>query len=194
MWEEARRSDSASPAFIEKIFNAGRYEILSSCGEHPPNLQGVWAGSYRVPWSSDYTQNGNVQTAIAGLLPSGDFESLLSYFDYQEANLPHYRENSRRLYGCRGIHIPSRTSGSGYDIHFSTAYPMLFWTAGAAWSAHFYYDYWLYTGDDGFFKTRVFALHEGSSLILRRLPDRGCGRPLAVQSVLFARKYASSSE
>ncbi|HEY5465857.1 MAG TPA: glycoside hydrolase family 95 protein, partial [Clostridia bacterium] len=30
-----------------------------------------------------------------------------------------------------------------------------FWTAGAGWAAHFYYDYWLYTGDRGFFLERA---------------------------------------
>lgn len=164
LWTSAREKEAVPPAFLEKIFNAGRYEILSSCGEKPPNLQGVWAGSYRVPWSSDYTQNGNVQTAISGLLPSGDFESLLSYFDYHEANLEHYRENSRRLYGCRGIHIPSRTSSMGYDIHFSASYPMLFWTAGAAWAARFYYDYWLYTGNHDFFVSRALPFMKEAAL------------------------------
>lgn len=164
LYKDAREADAASSAFLEKIFNAGRYEILSSCGARPPNLQGVWAGSYRVPWCSDYTQNGNLQTAIAGLLPSGDFESMRSYFDFQEANLAHYRENSRKLYGCRGIHIPSRTSANGYDIHYSTSYPMLFWTAGAAWAAHFYFDYWLYTGDDNFFKKRALPFMKEAAL------------------------------
>lgn len=183
LWAAGRQSGSAPASFMEKIFNAGRYEILSSCGGLPPNLQGVWAGVYPVPWSSDYTQNGNVQTAISGLLPSGDFESLLSYFDYQEANLAHYRENSRRLFGCRGIHIPSRTSAGGYDIHFSTAYPMLFWTAGAAWAAHFYYDYWLYTGDDEFFRTRALPFMKEAALFYEDflIPDAD-GRWLFIPS------------
>ena len=140
---------------LETIFNAGRYEILSSCGEIPPNLQGVWTGTYEGGWSSDYTQNGNLQTAILGLLPSGDFESMMSYFDYNTSMLAKYRRNSQILYGCRGIHVPSRASDSGLDFHFDLTWPMIFWTAGGAWAAHFYYDYWLYTGDDTFFLDRA---------------------------------------
>lgn len=137
------------------IFNSGRYAILSSSGELPPNLQGVWTGTYDAGWSSDYTQNGNLQTAIMGLLPTGDFESLHSFFNYQEENMKDYRKNSRVLYGCSGIHIPSRTSDTGLDFHFDEEWPMLFWTAGAAWAAHFYYDYWLYTYDHDFLETRA---------------------------------------
>lgn len=164
LYQNARFAGKASPSYLQKIFDAGRYEILSSCGEYPPNLQGVWAGSYHVPWSSDYTQNGNLQTAIAGLLPCGDFEGMHSFFSYQEKMMPDYRENARRLYGCRGIHIPSRTSDSGCDIHFDEGWPMLFWTAGAGWTARFFYDYWLYTGDDGFFKEHALPFMEEAAL------------------------------
>lgn len=149
---------------LETMFYAGRYEILSSCGEFPPNLQGVWTGTYDTPWSSDYTQNGNLQTAILGLLPCGDFEGMESYFRYQEAMLEDYRTNSRILYGCRGIHIPSRTSDCGLDFHFDMTWPMVFWTAGAGWAAHFYYDYWLYTCDDAFFMSRALPFMKEAAL------------------------------
>ena len=149
---------------LETILHAGRYAILSSSGEMPPNLQGVWTGTYDGGWSSDYTQNGNLQTAILGLLPSGDFESMESYFKYQESLMEDYRKNSRILYGCRGIHIPSRTSDSGLDFHFDETWPMVFWTAGAAWCAHFYYDYWLYTGDDKFFRERALPFMREAAL------------------------------
>lgn len=149
---------------LEAIFHAGRYEILSSCGKLPPNLQGVWTGTYDTPWSSDYTQNGNLQTAIMGMLPCGDFEGMESYFNYQESLIKDYRENSRILYGCRGIHIPSRTSDCGIDFHFDMTWPMVFWTAGAAWVSHFYYDYWLYTGDDEFFRNRALPFMKEAAL------------------------------
>lgn len=149
---------------LETMFHAGRYEILSSSGELPPNLQGVWNGTYDTPWSSDYTQNGNLQTAILGLLPCGDFESLESLFGYEESLLPDYRTNSRVLYGCRGIHIPSRTSDRGIDFHFDITWPMVFWTAGAGWISHFYYDYWLYTCDDEFFRKRALPFMKEAAL------------------------------
>jgi alpha-L-fucosidase 2 len=47
-------------AWLEKQFDAGRYNIICSTGELPPNLQGVWGGTYVPGWASDYTHNGNV--------------------------------------------------------------------------------------------------------------------------------------
>lgn len=164
LWEACKRDGKASPAFLNKVFDAGRYEILSACGDTPPNLQGVWTGTFDVPWSSDYTNNGNVQTAVLGLLPSGMFTCMLSLFDYLESRMADYRYNAKHIYGCRGIHIPSRTSDRGIDFHFSDTWCMLFWVAGAAWMAHFYYDYWLFTRDDAFFVNRALPFMKEAAL------------------------------
>jgi len=145
-----------TPAIIEKLFDAARYNILCATGTNPPNLQGIWNGNWTPPWSSDFTQNGNLQVAISSFLCGNMPELLIAYFDYQDKMLPYYRDNARRLYGCRGIHIPSRTSTLGWDIHFSETWCMTFWTAGAGWAANFYYDYWLYTGDKNFLAKRAY--------------------------------------
>jgi alpha-L-fucosidase 2 len=144
-----------SRALVEKEFDACRYAILSSSGELLPNLQGIWNGAWGPPWSSDFTQNGNVQTAIAADLSANMAECLEPYFRYLESQMADYRQNARRLYGCRGIHVPSRTSSHGLNNHFDETWPMTFWTAGAGWAAHFYYDYYLYTGDRNFLRRRA---------------------------------------
>jgi hypothetical protein len=142
-------------AHLQQLFDAGRYEILSSCGEWPPNLQGVWTGIYDVPWSSDYTVNGNAQTAVTGLLPGNLPECLDSYLRYMEFLVPDAAWNAEALYGCRGILLSSRSSSHGLNNHFSVGHPHTLWTAGAAWAAHFFYEYWLYTCDDEFFLRRA---------------------------------------
>ena len=145
-----------SPALLEKQFDAARYNILSSSGELFPNLQGVWGGTYGAPWSGDFTLNGNVQSAIAADLEGNMAECLLPFFDYLEAHLSDFRTNATRLYGCRGIHVPSRASSHGLNNHFDSTWPMTFWTSGAGWAAAFYYDYYLYSGDRQFLRNRAF--------------------------------------
>ena len=134
--ERAREGD-LSPAYWEKIFDAGRYAILSSCGELPPNLQGVWTGTWGAPWSGDYTQNGNVQAAIAVLLSGNMAELMESYCGYLESLLLDSRVNAQRLFGCRGALLASRTSTHGLNNHFDGTWPMTFWTAGLGWAAQF---------------------------------------------------------
>lgn len=153
-----RRSheDALSPAMLEKAVDSGRYAILSSCGDWSPNLQGVWTGTWTPPWSGDYTQNGNVQAAIASLLCGNLPECLKSYFGYLENHLDQCRDNAKRLYNARGLYLPSRTSSHFLQNHFDATWPMTFWTVGAAWAARFYYDYYLYTGDRDFLRKRAF--------------------------------------
>jgi len=153
-----------SNALLEKEFDACRYNVLSSSGELFPNLQGIWNGTWSPPWSSDFTQNGNVQSVLAADLSANLAECLLPYFRYQEALLPDYRENARRLFGARGIDVASRTSSHGLNNHFDQTWPMTFWTAGAGWAAQFFYDYYLYTGDRAFLKQQAFPFMEEAAL------------------------------
>ncbi|MEI6808439.1 MAG: glycoside hydrolase N-terminal domain-containing protein [bacterium] len=138
-------------ALLEKEFDACRYLVLSSSGpEYPPTLQGIWGATWKPDWSSDYTQNGNLQTVVAGNLPANIPEAMNGFFRYLESQLPDYRDNAMRLFGARGANIPHRTSAHGLNNRWEKVWPMTFWTAGAAWNAQFFYDYWLTTGNKEF--------------------------------------------
>jgi hypothetical protein len=172
---EKSRLGNLNRALLEKEFDAARYAILSSSGELPPTLQGVWTGTWTPPWQSDYTQNGNVPSAIASMLMANMPECMEAYLGYMESLVPHFRQNARILYGCRGIMVPSRTSSHGYNVHFDEQYIHLFWTPGAAWASHFFYDYYLYTGDRKFLEKRALPFMKESALFfedfLREGPD-----------------------
>jgi alpha-L-fucosidase 2 len=159
-----RSARTPLPALLEKEFDAARYNILSATGIMQPNLQGIWAGTTAPPWSGDFTQNGNLQVAIAGLLSGNMPELMEAFFSYQESMLPDYRENARRLYNARGIHVASRTSSHGLNNHFDRTWPMTFWTAGAAWMSQFFYDYYLYTGNLDFLKRRAMPFMQEAAL------------------------------
>jgi hypothetical protein len=139
-----------SKALLEKEFDACRYGIISCSGDYPPTLQGIWGGTWGPPWSNDYTQNGNLQSALASELSANMPECMDAFFKYMDSQMADYRENAKRMFGARGINIPSRTSSHGLNNHFDNTWPMTFWTAGAGWNASFYYDYYLYTGDRKF--------------------------------------------
>lgn len=146
---------AVSPAMVEKMWAYGRYLLISSsrAGGHPCPLQGKWCGSYRGYWTFNMA-NENLQMnywqAMAGQLP----EVVLPVFDYFERLLPDFRENARKLYGCRGILIPAITtppSGLIKDIQPH----ILHWTGAAAWIGQHYYDYYLHTGDVAFLRDRA---------------------------------------
>ena len=153
-----------SRALLEKVFDAGRYNIISSISDLPPTLQGVWAGTYNPPWSSDFTHNGNVPSAIASLLMGHLPELMTAYTYYMEWLVPYLEVNARMIFGARGIELPSRSTTNGYNNAFEADFPGQFWVAGAAWAAHFFYDYWLYTGDRDFLARHALPFMEKAAL------------------------------
>jgi alpha-L-fucosidase 2 len=143
------------PALVERLFEAGRYAIVSSTGDLPPTLQGVWSGTWTPAWSSGYTLDGNLPAAVAALLPTATPELLLPVFDLVEAHREDLRHNARRLYGARGLLTPVHLSTHGRQNHFGPRWCQTFWTAGAAWLSRLYVDYWRYTGDREFLRRRA---------------------------------------
>jgi len=156
--------DHINRAWLEKQFDAGRYNIICSTGGLPPNLQGVWGGTYVPGWASDYTHNGNVPSAIAANLMGNMPELMLPYINYIESLVPDMELNARCYFGCRGIVLPSRTSTHGYNNALAPNFAGGMWMAGAAWAAHFFYDYYLHTGDERFLAERALPFMEKAAL------------------------------
>ena len=151
-------------ALIEKEFDAGRYNIISCTGQLPPNLQGVWGGTYVPGWASDYTHNGNVPSAIAANLMGNLPELTLAYTTYLESLVPWLEINAKHLFGARGIVLPSRSSTHGFNNALAPNFAGGFWVAGAGWAAHFFYDYYLYTGDRTFLAKHALPFMEKAAL------------------------------
>ncbi len=143
-------------AIVEKQFQAARYNMISATGINPPNFQGIWGGSWRPPWNSVFTNDGNLPTAVSPFLMGNLPELMRSFTSYHERLMPCYRENAQRLYGCRGIFIPAHTGRHGYATHFDETWCLTFWTGGAGWAADYFYDYWLYTHDEDFLSQHAY--------------------------------------
>ncbi len=152
--------DHINRAWLEKQFDAGRYNIICATGELPPNLQGVWGGTYVPGWASDYTHNGNVPSAIAATHMGNTPELMLAYINYIESIIPGMELNAKHYYGCRGVVLPSRTSTHGYNNALAPNFAGGMWNAGAAWAAHFFYDHYLYTDDEAFLANRALPFME----------------------------------
>jgi alpha-L-fucosidase 2 len=157
-------NEQLNKALIEKEFDAGRYNILSSTGELPPTLQGLWGGTYVPGWASDYTHNGNVPSAIASIMRGNMPELMLAYTSYIESIVPWLEINAKNIFGARGIVLPSRSSTNGFNNALESGFAGGFWVAGAPWAAHFFYDYYLYTGDREFLAKHALPFMEKAAL------------------------------
>ncbi|MBI9059823.1 MAG: glycoside hydrolase N-terminal domain-containing protein [Labilibaculum sp.] len=148
--------DGTSAGIMQRQFEAARYNILCSTGTNPPNLQGIWSGTWTPPWSADFTHDGNVEVAVSNLLNGNMPELMMAYFDYHERMMDDYRTNAKQFYGARGIHIAAHTSTHGFNNHYDETWCMEYWNGGAGWTASYFYDYYLYTKDKEFLKKRAF--------------------------------------
>ncbi len=156
--------ENPNRALIEKEFDAGRYNIISSTGELPPTLQGVWGGTYVPGWASDFTHNGNVPSAIASYLMGNMPELMLAYTSYIESIVPYLEINARHLFGARGVVLPSRSTTNGFNNALNADFAGGMWVGGAGWAAHFFYDYYLYTGDREFLARHALPFMEQAAL------------------------------
>jgi hypothetical protein len=152
------------PALIEKEFDAGRYNIISCTGDLPPVLQGGWGGTYVPGWASDFTHNGNVPSAIAANLMGNMPELMLAYTSYIESIVPWMEINAKHMFGARGVVLPSRSTTNGFNNALAEDFAGGFWVAGAGWAAHFFYDYYLYTGDRKFLAEHALPFMEKAAL------------------------------
>ncbi|MDF7800162.1 glycoside hydrolase family 95 protein [Pontiellaceae bacterium B1224] len=146
----------ASPELVQKLFDYGRYLLISSsrAGDNPAGLQGIWNGDYRPPWGGLYGINENLQMTYWQALPGNMPGPMMAFFDYFDSHMDEFRYNAKQLWGCRGIYIPPFMSPeSGLMRH--TAPHVMYWTDAAGWLASFYYDYYLFTGDEEFLRTRA---------------------------------------
>ncbi len=161
---EKSSMENMNRALIEKEFDAGRYNILSCMGDRPPALAGIWGGTYTPPWSGDYTHNGNVPSAISSVLMGNMPELMPAYTSYMESIVHWLEINAKNMFGARGIVLPSRSSTTAYNNALASDFAGGFWVAGAAWASHFFYDYYLYTGDQKFLADHALPFMEKSVL------------------------------
>ncbi|HUN38089.1 MAG TPA: glycoside hydrolase N-terminal domain-containing protein [Trebonia sp.] len=131
---QAARPDRPLPALLEKLFDSGRYLLLSASGRLPPRLPGLWQGDWHAAWSGAITTDANLGLQLAGAVSTDVPAAVDALAALIRRQLPDWRVNARRLFGARGIVAPAHTDGRrGLAIHFEPRWPLHMWTAGADW-------------------------------------------------------------
>ncbi|WP_018884529.1 glycosyl hydrolase family 95 catalytic domain-containing protein [Paenibacillus massiliensis] len=141
----------APAGLVRKQWAYGRYLFISGVSEHgslPFGLYGLWGGDYRLIWGH-HMANENVQmmywhTHVGGLTRLNQ-----SLFRYYNGLLEDFRDNARKLYGCKGIYVPAGTTpGQGAPNQIVPV--IMNWTGAAGWLARHYYEHFQYTRDMDF--------------------------------------------
>lgn len=149
---------------VEKMWAYGRYLFISATDTTslPMHMYGLWVGSYRAIWSH-FMANENIQMMYWHALSGGLAHLIPAVFEYYQSLLPDFRENARKLFGCRGIFIPAGTTPVG-GLPSQVVPVILNWIGAAGWLAQHFYHYWLYTGDDQFLRTKALPFMREAAL------------------------------
>jgi alpha-L-fucosidase 2 len=131
---QAARPGLPLPALLEKLFDSGRYLLLSASGLLPPRLTGLWQGDWSPAWSGAITTDANLGLQLAGAVSTDVPAAVDAVARLVGQQLPDWRVNAWHLFGARGIVAPAHTDGhSGLAVHFEPRWPLHMWTAAADW-------------------------------------------------------------
>lgn len=157
------QTSSSTPvkALWERIFDAGRYYLLSTCSSNtPPDLLGMWTGDCNAGWGGFYTLDANLNLQIApgniGDMP----EAMAGYFAINQGWRTDFETNAARLLGCRGMLACGNTPGttSGLEATVSTTYPYQYVTGEEGWVLYPFWEHYLVTGDTNFLQNQLYPL------------------------------------
>jgi alpha-L-fucosidase 2 len=159
---QARQPGLPLPSLLEKLFDSGRYLLLSASGLLPPRLVGLWQGDWDSAWSGAITSDANLGLQLAGAVTADVPAAVTAVADHVRDMLADWRQNARQIFGARGIVAPAHSDGrSGWCTHFEPAYPLHMWTAAADWMLVSLVDAAAAWNDQDFLRTRAWpALRE----------------------------------
>ncbi len=157
---QAYESES-SPILYEKMWRFSKYLFISGTTEYsnPFSLYGLWAGEYCLPWNQ-IVCNQNIQMIYWHTLTGSLAGTIRSLVRYYTEKIPYFRENAKKLFGCRGIYIPAYTTpetmnGDNGAPPIPCVSVILNWISGAGWLSFEFYRYFTYTNDKEFFQDKI---------------------------------------
>lgn len=149
---------SIGDELLEKVYYRSYY-LFASCsrkGFYPMPLQGVWTADNDClpPWKGDYHHDTNTQLSYQSFLKANRLDEGRVFIDYLWSLKGEFKKFAKNFYGVKGLLIPGVSTIDGKPMggwaHYSLSPTMSIWTAQS------FDEYWLYTGDMQFLKTRAY--------------------------------------
>jgi alpha-L-fucosidase 2 len=178
------------PALLALYFNYGRYLLMNSSrpGTQPANLQGVWSGEIRPPWSSNWTSNINVQMNYWPVETCNLSECHGPLFDMLRGLSENGRKTAAINYGASGwvshhnIDLWRQSAPVGMGTQFASPTWANFCMSGP-WLCQHLWEHYLFTGDLEFLRATAYPIMKGSAeFLLDWIIDDGHGHPTTCPS------------
>ena len=162
-----------SSALLEKLWSYGRYLFISGCSEGSRVFMpmGLWNGEYKNTKSS-INNLFVLQSCYNHALKGNLTELMVPLLDYYEQRLGDFKDNAMRLFGVRGIFIPMHCAPETGRIG-SIKPENLHFTGIAGMVAHLFYEYYLFTQDIKFLKTKALPFIKEAAIFYEEFMSDG---------------------
>lgn len=146
------------------FFHYNRYLMVASSrkGSQPANLQGIWNESIHPVWSSNWTVNINTEMNYWMNGSCNLLDSYLPFVEFVSELSDAGKETARKQYHCSGW-----TANHNVDIWRQTG-PVAgepkyaYWPMGGIWLCAQSYEYFKYSKDIEYLKTKIFPAMKGA--------------------------------
>lgn len=161
------------PGLLALYFNFGRYLLMGSSrpGTQPANLQGIWSGDLRPPWSSNWTANINVQMNYWPVETCNLSECHAPLFDMTQGLSENGRKTAEVNYGAPGwvshhnVDLWRQSAPVGMGTEFASPTWANF-CMSAPWFCQHLWEHFSFTGDQEFLRQTAYPIMKGAAEFL----------------------------
>ncbi len=136
---------SINKAFLERVYNNGRFGVICAHGYGSSRLGGIWCGTWAPDWSGDYTLDANTNLQVSGLNTGNMMEAGNGYISFILRMVADWETNASGIYGMTDAILgPPRVDGTGQgqSYHYSNDYPHVFVNGITDWLLIPIFEYW----------------------------------------------------
>ena len=195
-WEKS--SVTLPDKALERAYYFSWYLFASTSrkGQYPMPLQGVWTADSNAlpPWNGDYHHDLNTQMSYWGYAKANRLEEGRVFADYLWNLRPAFRAFTKKVFGVKGCLLPGLSTLDGKYMGCCSHYS--FSPTLTVWAAKAFDDYYRYTGDEKYLRTRAYPFFSEVEKAVRALFTVRDGRyylPLSSSPEVFESRMETFS-
>ena len=121
--------DVINKAFLERIYNNGRFGLICASGYGSTRLGAIWNGAWNPDWSGDFTLDANTNLQISGMNTGNMRGAGDGYINFIVRMVEDWDDDAENVYGMTdAIKAPPRVDGTGEagSFHFIEGFPHIY--------------------------------------------------------------------
>lgn len=141
---------TVNKAFLERIYNNGRFGLICASGYHTTRLGAIWTGAWKPDWSGDFTLDANTNLQVSGMNTGNMTGASDGYVNFIVRMVADWETDAANIYGMTdAIKAPPRVDGTGQagSYHFIEGYPHIYVNGITDWLIIPMFEYWQCYGD-----------------------------------------------